>query len=843
MAHLSFLLFRRRHAKNKSSLLLNFLGLTLGISCFLFTLLFVFYERSYDSANRQRDRICRLVTTVHSGGNDSKEALAFGFMSVQLRKQFPDIERIVRFDAYDGRTALRWKPTDALVPVEKLYYSDPDVFAVFTYPLLAGDTATCLKDPGCIVLTDKLATRLFGSWTRTGSGAGAGSQSGADGPAGSGVGGPANALGRTITLNGKLLKVTGVMKDLPGNSDLRFDGLISGATSKDWQQDTGNWFYTYILFKNAAASRSFQPKLDTFMKKTINPQLGADGSVSLDCYLQPLTTLHFSPYLERDTPKGNPVYVNIFLVTGLLILLIAFTNSINLTIVESFSRVMDVTIRKIYGAGKGRLILQHVGGSLFIGGVATSLSFLLVALFLPAFAAVVNRSMALSDLFNWNMLLAALAGLVLLGAGGAIYTGAYLNKVQLADSLRSRNMKVRGLRFIPRLMLGFQCFISIGMLIAAISVYRQVSFFRSTPLGFNPTNVMIVELPQNADDSLEELRARQNAVYLRQTLDRDPDVQMTSLCGSTALPGSEADLDVMDYTERNRKVEKVVYHIDVDANYFPLLQIPLLQGEPFRDAGSRTGGSQPISRRDEDDNSPAPRPALATTAFIRMAGWDRTIGQTFMQDGKPARVVGIVPDFHFGSLHHALQPLMVFQETKAADDMLVRVSTAGTSAVLRRLQALWKKVYPELPFYYSFLDEHLLQQYHDEYNLLSLLLTLTLLMIAISCIGLVAYVSFLLRMARVDIAIRRVIGASFGNIYALYIRQFVVLLAIGFAVAAPLTWWLADGWLRQFAYHISPRPVDAVIALTVMGVLVALIVLRYSWGSIRINPARVLRED
>jgi putative ABC transport system permease protein len=423
------------------------------------------------------------------------------------------------------------------------------------------------------------------------------------------------------------------------------------------------------------------------------------------------------------------------------------------------------------------------------------------------------------------MLLAALAGLVLLGAGGAIYTGAYLNKVQLSDSLRSRNTKVRGLRFIPRLMLGFQCFISIGMLIAAISVYRQVSFFRSTPLGFNPTNVMVVELPQNAADSLEQLRARENAVYLRQTLDRDPDVQMTSLCGATALPGSDADIDVMDYTERHKKVQKVVYHIDVDANYFPLLQIPLLQGEPFR------------------NNSPTPRPALATTAFINKAGWDKPIGETFVLDGKRSRVVGILPDFHFGSLHHALQPLMVFQQTKAADDMLVRVNTTKTAAVLRRLQANWKKIYPELPFYYSFLDEHLLQQYRDEFNLLSLLLTLTLLMIVISCIGLVAYVSFLLRMARADIAIRRVIGASFGNIYALYIRQFTGLLVIGFLVAAPLAWWLANSWLRQFAYHVSPRPVDAVIGLAIMGGLVGLIVLRYSWGSVRVNPARILRED
>jgi putative ABC transport system permease protein len=253
----------------------------------------------------------------------------------------------------------------------------------------------------------------------------------------------------------------------------------------------------------------------------------------------------------------------------------------------------------------------------------------------------------------------------------------------------------------------------------------------------------------------------------------------------------------------------------------------LLQGAPFRDL----------------DDSLAPRQALATTAFIRKAGWDQAIGQTFVCDGVRSRVAGVLPDFKFGSLQHAPQPLMVFRETRDADDMLVRVNTAKTSAVMRRLQATWKEIYPELPFYYSFLDEHLLQQYHDEYNLLSLLLALTGLMISISCIGLVAYVSFLLRMARADIAIRRVIGASFGDIYGLYLRQFALLLGIGFFVAAPLAWWLSVRWLQQFAYHISPRVADAVLAFAVMGTLVGLIVGRSSWRTMRVNPAKVLRAD
>ena len=750
-----------------------------------------------------------------------------GFLSDQLPKQFPEIEKIVRFDPFTGHAGLRWKPQGALISTEKLYYVDEGVFSVFSYPLTAGNAATCLKEPNSIVLTASLEKSLFGK---------------------------APALGETIILNGKLLKVTGVMDDLPGNTDLRFNALISAKTVP--KEEIDGWVYSYILFRSVGAMKAFPPKLDTFVKNTVNPEIGVDATTRISCSLQPLNALHFSPYRERDTPKGNAVYVNIFLVTGVLILLIAFTNSINLTIVQSFSRVMDVTIRKIYGASKGRLVLQHMWESLLIGIVATGLSFLLVGLLLPVFALVVNRSMSITDLLNWKVMTAAVGGLLLLGAGGAVYTGIYLNKVQLAGwqavgvrkstpglptaknwpsarrtvfrgCLRSKNIRVRGLRVVPRMMLGFQFFISIGMLIAAISVYRQVNYFRHTPLGFNPDNVIVAELPQNAMDSLEQARYHSAEKFLRNTLDHDPNVRMTSFCDVTALPGGDADLDIMTYREKGVKVNKTIYHLDVDANYFPLLQIPVIRGRGFLDVRDST----------------ARRNALVTTGFAQKAGWTQPLGEVLSNENRKSTVVGVVPEFHFSSLHHAIQPLVIFQEPQDADFLLIRVGQARTASVLQSLQENWKKVFPELPFSYSFLDEHLMQQYHDEYNLLSLLLTLTLLMIAIGCIGLVAYVSFLLRMARVDIAVRRVIGASFPDIYTLFARQFAWLLLIGFAVAAPLAWWTSNIWLRQFAYHIDPRPLDLGIALIAMGTLIGIIILRFTLQSVNVNPGRVIREN
>jgi putative ABC transport system permease protein len=282
----------------------------------------------------------------------------------------------------------------------------------------------------------------------------------------------------------------------------------------------------------------------------------------------------------------------------------------------------------------------------------------------------------------------------------------------------------------------------------------------------------------------------------------------------------------MEYRDHGVKVRKTIYHLDVDAHYFSLLQIPVIRGEGFRDVRDSTARNH----------------ALVTTGFASKAGWTNPIGEVITTQSGRVRVDGVVPEFHFGSLHHIILPLVIFQQTNDQDYLLVRVTPARTAAVLKGLEANWKKAFPEVPFFYSFLDEHLMQQYRDDNNLLDLLLTLTVLMIAISCIGLVAYVSFLLRMAKTSIAIRRVIGAAFKDIYALFARQFVWLLLIGFAVAAPLAWWSSTIWLRQFAYHVAPRPADLGIALAAMGVLVGMIVLRYAWQSARVNPGRALRE-
>ena len=247
------------------------------------------------------------------------------------------------------------------------------------------------------------------------------------------------AVGKTVTVNGQLLKVTGVMEDLPGNSDITFDGLISLATLKP---DAIGWVYTYVLLKNRSAMAGFQSKLDDFADKYLNPQL-AKGNVAFHYKLEPLSSLHFSNSYVYDTPKGNRVSVDIFLTLGVLILVIACTNSVNMMVVRSFSRSLEVTMQKIYGASRGELVIQQLLESLLIGIIAVILSFLLLALLLPAFAAMVDRPMVLSDLLNRKIAVAVGAALLVLAMSGAVYSGLYLQRSRLADLLRSKKGKGR----------------------------------------------------------------------------------------------------------------------------------------------------------------------------------------------------------------------------------------------------------------------------------------------------------------------------------------------------------------------------------------------------------------
>jgi putative ABC transport system permease protein len=783
--------FWRNFVRNKTHYLLNLLGLTLGISCFLFALLYVFYETSYDQYQFNRDRIARVVTTEVSGGYETHTALSNGFLASVLSKAFPEIEMMVRFKAFDGKAAIKVSAQNEEIPFDNIYYADPEVFKMFSYPLLEGDRNSCLEEPNSVILSQTMAKSLFGD---------------------------SSAIDRVVRVNDKILKVTGVAADVPRNSDFSFNGLISMRTLS--KPDAIPWLYTYILFKSIRAMADFQPRLDQFTRKFVDPKT-VDQGIALSYKLEPFSSLHFSTSYVYDTPKGNKVSVDIFLVMGILIFIIACTNSINMMVVRSFSRSLEIGIQKVYGAKRSELVLQHVLEALILAGTAVIFAFFFTGIFLSKFAAMVNRRMLFSDLFQWKILLAVLTGLLVIGMSVAVYVAFYLQQVRLGDVVRVRNSKGYGMKLVPKLMLGFQFFISIGMVVAALLVSRQVRYLRNLPLGFNPENILVVELPMGR-------QAEAGAKYLKGQLGTDPDVVKLSLCGSHSLPGEFTDIDVVEFRQNGVLVKRGVDNISVDENYFTLLEVPILAGVGFE------GRKSDSAEKDQ---------VIVTDLFSRKAGWRIPVGQTVTDEGDNEQVIGVVPDFHFSSLHNPIVPMVIFQDPSNPAYLLARVRDNKAGAVIDSMRRVWKTVFNQFPLSYFFLDQHLQQQYKDEENLFSILVSMSFLIICISCIGLIAYASYIIRIAIFDIAIRRVVGASFGNIFYLFNRQFLVLLSVGFVTACPLSLYFLGQWLSQYAYHTELMATDYIIALGVMAFIVGIVVIKYTWQCTRVSPGKIIRQQ
>ena len=782
-------LFFRNFLKYKFHYLLNILGLTLGISCFVFTLLYVFYEHSFEGYHENKNRIARVVTEVKSGGDETKTALANGFLALVLPDEFPEIEAVVRFKHLEDKALIKTDDLVENIMVEDIYLGDPQVFRVFSYGFLEGNPATCLAEPNTIVITKTTAEKLFGS---------------------------SSALNKFVVLNGRTLKVTGVLHDLPGNSDFKFQALISSVGFGEI-----DWAYSYILFDNADSRSSFQSKLDVYTEKNISPVFKSQG-VDISYTLEPLEKVHFSNNSLYDTEKGNKVYVYIFLTTGIFILLIACVNYISLTVVKSYVRISEVNIQKIFGASQARIILQFIVESFLLVFISTVISFFLVYAFLPGYANVLNRSITHSDLFDWRIALVIILVLVVLGVSGALYMAFSSRNLQLSGTLKSKSGS-QGMRIkkVVKSMLGLQFFISFFMLIAGLLVYQQVNFLNDAPLGFNYENVLVVELPQEGQKTA-------NAKQLKLLLDGQPQVKSTAFCGQNSLPGQFSSVEVFEYQNEGIQNRKTSNNILIDEHYFKLLEIPILKGNHFR----------------EKDNSGTVHSAIVSNMFVKNVGWENPIGQKLVIPGQlELEVVGVIPDFHFSSLHNPIEPMIIIQEPGFPAYILVKTMGGNNELVVEGLKQSWSNAFPEYPLNFFFLEDFLSRQYLSEHNLVMLLLTLTGLIVLISCLGLIAYCSYIIKQDSLEIAVKRILGASFWNIYSKFIRQFLPLLVVTFILSSIVAWYLLNQWLDRFSYHIDMGYEHLFVALLGMILLMGSIMMFYTLRGVRINPVKLIREN
>ncbi len=780
---------------------INVVGLAIGLATCLLIALYVFDELSYDRFHAKADRIVRVVFRGTVPGGEIREAHVMPPVAQVLQAEHPEVEAATRLRR--GGTPF-FEINNQLFYEESLAFVDNNFFNIFSFPLIQGNQATVLTEPNTVVITEDVAKKYFGT---------------------------IDAVGKEIQIKDEdtRLKVTGVIKNLPHNSHLHFDIFASMASYPDakstsWMESE---FFTYLLLQPGYDYKKLEAKLPDVFEKHAGPQFpdafGMDYTSfrrtgnNIGLYLQPLTDIHLYsdfPY-DLGTP-GDIRYVYIFGAVALFMLLIASINFMNLSTASASKRAKEVGVRKVLGSGRELLTFQFLIESLLLVFIALLLAVGLAQLALPLFNQLSGKALSFGLMSQWSvipvLLLIGLAVGLLAGSYPAFFLSAFKPVAVLKGKLTPEN---KGLGLRSGLVV-FQFFVSIGLIFSTTVVYKQLHFIQNKKLGYDKEQVLVLQTwPLGSNEE----------VFRQQLLQ---DSRIISVSNSPYVPAGASfsnNFFVHPYEDPSQWVKTLRY--DVDESYIPTLGIELSAGRNF----SANYGTDSLS-------------AIINETAATAMGWaSDALGKTLVNgDGKHLRVVGVVKDFHFKSLHESITPLVMVMNDNFGN-LIVKARPGDMGLLLQTIEARYNTLPHDLPFSYSFLNERLNNTYQVEKKTGMILGVFAGLTIFVACLGLFGLATFTAYQRTKEIGVRKVLGASVTNIIRLLVKDFVKLIGIAAAIASPIAWWAMNKWLEDFAYRIEIQWwMFAVAGLA--AVVIAL--LTVSWQAIRAavaNPVDSLRDE
>lgn len=777
----------RNLLRHKSFSFINIGGLSIGIAACLVISLYVHYQLSFDSGISKKDRILRVTNLMHTPEKDNVNlALSPELLGTFLKKNYPEVE-----------TAVRFSPTKAVIKVngrlfkqDDVYTADANVFDVFDYRFAEGSAAQALTDLHGLTVTQSTAIKYFGK---------------------------GSALNKTIVCNGKPYRVAAVLEDLPDNSDLKFSMLLPAEFDKttSWLEDDFS-VYTYVLFKQKPNIAAFERKLAKFSKETIQLELNKIGATkySMEFRAELLKDVHFSENKLADRPKGDKQLVYIFSVLAGLILLIALLNYINLSTARAAERAKEVGVRKVNGALQGSLIRQFLFESFFITLIA-----LVIAIGLSMVALPFLNSLLQIKISFWSSVWSffAICGLVL---ASSILTGLYpafvLSAFSPATALKA-NFKHRAKGLTLRKLITVVQFVAATVMIAgAFIMNRQINYVQHRSLGYDESQVMNISLP---DDSLALTRVPAFNNALKQL----SQVKATSVENGLAVENATYAKATTFVKADGRKRELMSNYFAVDDKFFPLLNIPVMAGRNFSE--------EMITDKKEA--------FIVNEAFVQQIGWKNPIGQEMEGFDHKGRVIGVIKNFHYESMHNPIAPLvMVYIAPKPAS---VLVKTAPKNLAL--IKSTWQTYFPDYPFNFEFMDSAFKILYQKDLTSIRLFNYFTALSIILACLGLYGLAHLIAIQRTKEIGIRKVLGAAINQLLVLLGKDFVKLVALAAILAIPITWLVMNKWLSSYAYHISINwwlLASPVLAILIISMLVI------SYQTIRValsNPVKSLKSE
>ena len=773
--------------------LLNITGLSVGITACFLIFLYVHFELSYDSFHDKGDRIYRLVTDVTTESETRHTPFSSAPMAIHLKRDFPEVENAVRMNS----ASLLLAKDDIKFQEDRCLFADSTLFAVFDFPLIRGDANTALVEPNSIVLSQTAAKKYFGD---------------------------ADPIGQSILLTAGHFntKVTGVMKDIPENSQIKADVIVSmpttklfGDTTTDQQWDQV-FFTSYLLLKPNTAPALLQSKFPAFLETRAGNQL-KQNKMHFNLFMEPLRDV----YLKSDrggTESGNSNNIYIFAVIGVFILLIAAINFINLTTARSTERAKEVGIRKVIGAEKNSITWQFLGESIMIALISFILSVALCILLMPLFNQVSGKIISTGihrhpEYIGILFLMASVIGLL-----AGMYPAFVLSSFNPITVLKGRFATgTKGVVLRKGLVI-VQFTISIALIVATFIVYKQLHYMRNQHLGFQNDQMLVIDTHWDT-----------RRFTFRKEIANEPGVLSTSLCSN--IPGSEVTSAYMQVQGRNGVMEPAMideYFVDFD--FLSQYKMKVIAGRAF-------------SRDFITDSTQA---LMLNESAVKLYGYvspQDIIGKRFSGNGMTGTVVGVVKDFHFRSLRESIRPLSIAFMPPAWRYVSVKVPANNLTATVAALENKWKKIIPNRPFSYYFADEFFDRQYRSEVYFGRLFLNFAILAIIICCLGLLGLTSYSTMKRTREIGVRKVMGASVAGIISMLSKEFLQLVLIAFLVATPVVWFFMYRWLQDFAYRGAISwwifPLAGLIAIAITLITVSAQALKTA----RTSPVKSLRVE
>jgi putative ABC transport system permease protein len=777
--------------KNRVFSFINLTGLALSMACCLVISLYIWNECNFDSFHKRKGDIFRITERQNQAGSFFNVSVTPGPLAPALQKDFPEIEHTVRFGSWSGVL----KNGSRTFENNNMLFTENSMFKIFDFVMLKGNRSTALKDPNEIVVTEKIAEQYFGKdWSTD----------------------PA-LLGKVFRLNNEMdFKLTGVVKAPPANSSIQFDVLLPIEqlfAADKWSNQWGsNNFHTYILTKPGVDVKGLASKLEK--------QLHVYNSKTEDLLqLQPLSEQYLYSKFDFSTdwgPRSDIKYIWIFSGVGLLLLLIACINFINLSTARSLKRSMEVGVRKVNGASRQQLVMQFLMESVLLSAMAGVISATLLIFAQPLIYSYTGYALTI-DYSSSIFLAMFLVFILVIGVLAGLYPAFVLSSFKPIRVMKS-GPSSRHDKYFRQGLVVFQFAISITLIISSYFIYKQLVFMRQKDLGFDKEQLIIVRL----SGSLME----KSSLYKH---DLSMHSSIVAIAPATISLVNVENSTYMEWDGMQADEKFLITQANVDPDFIPTLQMKLLSGVNF-------------SKQVTNDTANF----IVNESAVKRMGMtnEGVLGKQINFWGAKGTIIGVVKDFHFKSLASDIAPFIFrYQPQDRYFSLFVKAAPGRTTEAIRKIEQEYKKYELEYPLQYRFVSESINNIYKKDGYVANIIFFFSMLTVFVGCLGLLGLTVFAAEQRVKEIGIRKVLGAGIGNIVTLLLADFLKLVMLAAVIAVPGAWISSNRWLQQYVYRI---PVEwGVFAAASLGVfaIAAITISAYAIKSARANPVISLRSE